>query len=250
MGDRCVLVPHRCNGARGQGVHLLRKRSNALRHASSEAIVQRYLSKPRLIGGYKFDLRLFVLISSWEPLTAYIWREGLVRFCAKPFNTKRDSLRDRSAHLTNSSVNAKHRNYQSASSADEDGGANSKWTLSALKRRLESSKEHEFHFDTDVWPSIVDAIIKTLISAEEKQNGLVRAYLPERKSCFELYGFDCMLDHNLKPWILEVPPLIVSFCACFILCVYFRQLHRTSMLPVLVGSGEHVARIKYTNCFG
>ena len=52
-------------------------------------------------------------------------------------------------------------------------------------------------------PQIHDLVIKTLISVESNITSLTR-YCPSRHSCFELYGFDVMMDEKLKPWLIEV----------------------------------------------
>lgn len=73
-------------------------------------IVSRYITNPLLINGLKFDLRIYVLITSMDPWRIYVYNEGLCRFASEPYsaiNTKQN----RFAHLTNYSINKKNDKY-------------------------------------------------------------------------------------------------------------------------------------------
>lgn len=71
---------------------------------------QRYIHNPLLIDGRKFDLRLYVLVTSMEPLRVYLFEEGLVRFSTKRYSLR--NLRSRFTHLTNYSINKKSGSFK------------------------------------------------------------------------------------------------------------------------------------------
>jgi len=220
-------------------------------------IVQRYIDRPLCINGFKFDLRLYVVVTSFDPLKVYINQEGLVRLATQQYRCSSESLDERTMHLTNYSVNKHAACYKQnldkvkvpergpskagkdddmledcegsdevgISDGDEtndqeelpapevDVGESSKWSLRQLEEYL-TSQGVDYMM---LMSRIEDVIIKTLIAAEPQivntwhQGANFSTASPTpiqqvtpNQTCFEIYGFDVMVDEELQPWLLEV----------------------------------------------
>lgn len=61
-----------------------------------------------MINGHKFDLRIYVVVTCYDPLRVYVYKEGLARFASEPYNASKNN---KYAHLTNYSINKKNENY-------------------------------------------------------------------------------------------------------------------------------------------
>ncbi|XP_044072796.1 tubulin polyglutamylase TTLL4 isoform X3 [Siniperca chuatsi] len=182
--------------ARGIGIQVIHKWSQMPR--KRPLLVQKYLHKPYLISGNKFDLRIYVYVTSYDPLRIYIFSDGLVRFASCKYSSSMKSLGNKFMHLTNYSVNKKNSEYQTNS--DDQACQGHKWALKALWQYLGSKGVNT----TLIWEKIKDIVIKTIIASEPYVNSLLKMHLRTPYSCHELFGFDIMLDEKLKPWILEV----------------------------------------------
>ncbi|XP_033000067.1 probable tubulin polyglutamylase TTLL2 [Lacerta agilis] len=150
-------------------------------------IVQKYISNPLLISGYKWDLRFYVCVASFCPLTVYVYEEGLVRFATEKFDL--EALDNVYAHLTNTSINKFGPSYRK----DKDViGSGCKWTFSRFRAYLRSRNVN----DVRLWQRINHIITLTLLA--------ITPSVPFTSNCFELFGFDILVDDKMKPWLLEV----------------------------------------------
>lgn len=183
------------NSSQGRGIFLL-DNLNSLRSCES-CVVSRFIHNPLLINDLKFDLRIYVLVTCFEPLKIYVYDEGLARFASEKYSEF--SKNNKFCFLTNYSVNKQNDNFIQNEDAESDNVGH-KWSFSALVKFLKASG-----VDTElVMVRIYDLIIKTVITAESTVVGLVRKYDLSRNNCFDLFGFDILLDESLRPWLLEV----------------------------------------------
>ncbi|XP_014241151.1 probable tubulin polyglutamylase TTLL1 isoform X3 [Cimex lectularius] len=184
--------------SQGAGIFLINKLSK-LKRWSREAkapfnpsvvkesyIISRYIDNPLLIGGKKFDMRLYVLVTSFRPLKAYLFKLGFCRFCTVKYDTSIQELDNIFVHLTNVSVQRHGGDYNSM-----HGG---KLSVDNLRLYLESTRGKCV---TDkLFQNITWLIVHSLKS--------VSYIMANDKHCFECYGYDIIIDNNLKPWLIEV----------------------------------------------
>ena len=67
-------------------------------------IIQRYIDNPLLIGGKKFDFRIYVLVTSFRPLKAWIFNLGFARFCTENYSSDVAEIDNMFVHLTNVAI--------------------------------------------------------------------------------------------------------------------------------------------------
>ena len=147
-------------------------------------VVQRYLDNPYLINGRKFDLRVYCLVTSYNPLRVWVYREGFARLTNTRFTL--DSLDDTYVHLTNVAV------QKTAPDYDPDRGA--KWSMQRLREYL--TAKHGWQAVRELLKQIDGIFLKSLLS--------VQKLIIHDKHCFEMYGYDVLIDNTLKPWLIEI----------------------------------------------
>ncbi|EGD81058.1 hypothetical protein PTSG_11001 [Salpingoeca rosetta] len=154
------------------------------------AIAQPLLTNPLLINGYKFDLRLYVLVTSISPLTCYLFHEGLVRLAAEKYSTDTKKSKP-SQYLTNTSIGKKYKALSDLT-----------WTLSRFKQWLDQTKLGSKR----VFKRIKAAIVRLLLVSEPRFHAHFHARMAGSscEGCFQLLGVDVILDDTCDPFIIEV----------------------------------------------
>lgn len=189
-----IIKPPAC--ARGTGIKVVNKWAQIPKR--KPIIVQRYIERPLLINGSKFDIRLYVLVTSINPLRVYMYHEGLARFASVKYSDRADTLSDRCMHLTNYSINKFSSNYHKNDDVNACNGH--KWTLKSLWTYLASQGVNT----NRLWGVLRNLVLRTILAGEHAIYSMIKLNVESKYSCFELFGFDVLLDSELVPWLLEV----------------------------------------------
>ncbi|KAM7536645.1 hypothetical protein Aperf_G00000083650 [Anoplocephala perfoliata] len=161
--------------------------SFSLPHVSRETyVISRYVENPLLIGGKKFDLRMYVLVTSYRPLKCYVHKLGFCRFCTMRYDKKYSELGNMYAHLTNVSIQKHAANYN-----NYHGG---KWSISNFRLWLEGTRGKE----------VADKLFNEIYWMMYHSLQAVTNVINNDRHCFECYGYDIIIDDQLKPWLVEV----------------------------------------------
>ncbi|OMJ83252.1 hypothetical protein SteCoe_15839 [Stentor coeruleus] len=190
-----IWIVKPANSSQGRGIFLVDSIQNV--PLDEMCVISKYIDDPYLINGLKFDIRLYVCVTSFEPLRVYLYEEGLTRFASEKYvNEFKDN---KFIHLTNYSVNKKNENFVQNANAKDDGVGH-KWSLTALMKYFK-----EKNIDVDgLWQKIYDLVIKSVLSIESQVVEASKRLNLHRNNCFNLFGFDVIVDSSLKPWLLEV----------------------------------------------
>lgn len=191
------------NGCQGKGIFLVRDVEKVPVDFSTTYVAQRYINKPFLLSGFKFDLRLYVLVVGCDPLRVFIHKRGLVRLASEQYvEPTNKNLQQSMVHLTNYAINKFNPNFEENTNPD-DASDGHKRSWEAVQEQL----RREGHDVDQLNAEIEDLIVKTLIAVQPSLSHFYHSCQPDdidNSMCFEILGFDVMLDQKLQPWLLEV----------------------------------------------
>ncbi|CAE7706941.1 TTLL11 [Symbiodinium sp. KB8] len=210
------------DGSQGDGIFLvqgLHQLDIKLSAQSGAAVVQKYISKPLLLHGLKFDLRMLLGLQVLQisDVCMFAWREarpGLLLqlgFAARALpayeQPSKKNMHRCMGHLTNYSLNKRSSKFehcgQSVEEVYSDANTASKRPLTVCLRQL----CHE-HLDFDIEAFYADAlgiaqkvlgIMAPTLTCHHRQHGS-----SDEMRCFQVLGFDVMLGHDFKAYLLEV----------------------------------------------
>ena len=153
-------------------------------------IIQKYIERPLLYCGRKFDIRIWVLFTKLiksEKFEAYVFKEGHLKASSEIFDI--NSL-DLFIHLTNYSVQKNNKNFSKIEIGNEI-------SFNDFQNEL-NKKASNINFRKDIFTKIIKIIEITASAAKNKILGF------DPNNCFEIFGYDFMLDEEYNPYLLEI----------------------------------------------
>jgi len=249
--DQTVIVKP-SGGSLGEGIFLAQSVSDldlklsAKSHwgAGFSALAQQYLPQPLLVGGMKFDLRVYVALTSLDPLKAYMCREGLARFCTTAYEAPtQENCSNALMHLTNYSLNKGSANFVTEDPYDVSTAATKRPLSTLLSQMAVQEAASGRVFDESQFFNRLEEVVAVLLQAfvpvltvtrsrvarecrarrqtakgkppkkvikardesdAEEEEDTEDEEEEEGPLCFQLLGVDVLLDMGLQPWLLEV----------------------------------------------
>lgn len=185
-GSRNIWILKPSSLSRGRGITVASSLSEILKlikNRENSFVIQKYIEKPLLFKGKKFDIRQWVFITSWNPLEIWIYDEFYIRVASRKFNI--NQIKDLFSHLTNNSVNKKNLDYE------EDECFLSQEEFKNWMDEIKKGKEY-----TKILKQIEDQVRWSLSCGQEK--------IKHRENTCEFFGFDFSIDEDFKVWLIEI----------------------------------------------
>ncbi|KAE8601253.1 hypothetical protein XENTR_v10013603 [Xenopus tropicalis] len=187
-----VWIAKSSSGAKGEGILISSDATELLDFIDNQGqvhVIQKYLESPLLLepGHRKFDIRSWVLVDNQYNI--YLYREGVLRTSSEPYSDT--NFQDMTSHLTNHCIQKEHsKNYGRYEEGNEMFFEEfNQYLVTSLNINLENSILCQ-----------IKEIIRVCLSCLEP--AISTKYLPYHS--FQLFGFDFMVDKNLKVWLIEV----------------------------------------------
>ncbi|GAM18993.1 hypothetical protein SAMD00019534_021680 [Acytostelium subglobosum LB1] len=189
-GTNNIWIAKPSSMARGVGIKIFNDANQLLQYTKEhehQFIAQKYVESPLLVMNRKFDIRQFVLVTSLNPLTVFLYRDCYLRFCSVQYSTA--NIHDRFAHLTNHQVQKEYK-------GDHDIEIpHNQWSLETFKSYLKNNNHDRDIWNDMIYDKIKSLVITTLMSWPSEGH---------RNNSFELLGFDIMLTDHYQPLLIEV----------------------------------------------
>lgn len=194
--NQWILKPAALNQGRGIGLFSkIRDIVNFLgeQPPDSQWVVQKYIERPLLYRKRKFDVRMWALVhiqDNPEHFDIYFFKEGYLRTSSREYDLDDEDL---TTHLTNNCLQV----LDKAAFGQHEVGNTVSFEL--FQKYLDEEYPDtgisiEEHFLPRMKDVVIDAILATRKNLNQKS----------RRFCFELLGYDFLIDEDFRVWLLEV----------------------------------------------
>ena len=156
-------------------------------------VIQKYIERPLLIHGRKFDIRCWVL---WNyDGRVYLFKEGYLRTSSQPYAIDPANPDDMFTHLTNNAVQKTSQAY----GAHEDGNQISYSAFQEYCRtQTDNPRLQGYSVEDHLSPAIKKMVVRSVFATKDLIDPM------KRKHCFELFGYDFIIDEDFNTWMIEV----------------------------------------------
>ena len=162
------------------------KKKKKKTYQSTKLLLQKYIEKPLLYHNRKFDIRIWVLLT--HKMEIFVFKEGHLKATSYDFNIKSSDLY---IHLTNYSIQKHCDNFSKFEYGNEI-------SFRQFEDNLKNEHNLNINIKKDIYPKIYNIIRISIESVKDEINKY------GRKGCFEIFGYDFMLDKDLNPFLIEI----------------------------------------------